>query len=250
MKNVIILPTLALLAILGGTLSTFAQESINVRISPDPNSTLIGKLPSLSLAVNAEWPKSTAPVPGWRPIYYRGEFLVYLDSQDIGKNFLPLPGSRYLLSPTPDADTLAIATDQDKAEIVSIDPRFCHINLETIVLGYIRDGSAAPPPPPSPKQTSMRLMEPKEPRLANDSNQSLEGILVSASNFESNRSGYKFKLINNDNEIIAFIDHSKLPAAEPFNNFVNTRLTAWGTIDDLENIDSVVLRAKMLKKKD
>jgi len=248
MKNVIILPILTLLVILGGALSTFAQESINVRISPDSNSTLIGKLPSLSLAVNAEWPKSTAPVPGWRPIYYRGEFLVYLDSQDIGKNFLPLPGSRYLLSPRPDADTLAIATDQDKAEIVSIDPRYCHINLETIVLGYIRDGSA--PPPPSPKPSAMKSVEPKQPKLASDSNQSLEGILVSASYLESNRSGYKFKLINSDNEIIAFIDHSKLPAAEPFNNFVNTRLTAWGTIDDLENVDSVVLRARMLKKKD
>lgn len=248
MKNVITLPILTLVVILGGALSVFAQESINVRISPDPNSTLIGKLPSLSLAVNAEWPKDTPPVPGWRPIYYRGEFLVYLDSQDIGKNFLPLPGSRYLLSPTPDADTLAIATDQDKAEIVSIDPRYCHINLETIVLGYIRDGSA--PPPPNPKQAAARAVEPKQPKLASDSSQSLEGILVSASYQESNRSGYKFKLINSDNEIIAFIDHSKLPAAEPFNNFVNTRLTAWGTIDDLENIDSVVLRAKMLKKKD
>lgn len=247
MKTVTILPTLILLAILGSTLSTFAQESINVRISPDANSTLIGKLPSLSLAVNAEWPKSSNPVPGWRPIYYRGEFLVYLNSQDIGKNFLPLPGSRYLLSPAPDADTLTIATDQDKAEIVSIDPRYCHINLETIVLGYIQDQSASPPP--SPKPTSAKPIEPKLPKLAKDSGQSLEGILVSASYLESNRSGYKFKLINNDNEIIAYLDHSNLPAAEPFNTFVNTRLTAWGTIDDLENVDAVVLRAKMLKKK-
>jgi len=247
MKAVIILPTLALLATLAGGVSAFAQESINVRISPDPNSTLIGKLPSLSLAVNAEWPKNTEPASGWRPIYYRGEFLVYLDSQDIGKNFLPLPGSRYLLSPRSDADILAIATDQDKAEIVSIDPRFCHINLETIVLGYIRDYSA--PPTPKLKPNAARIVAPKQPKIVNDSGQSLEGILVSASYLESTRSGYKFKLINSDNETIAYVDHSKLPDAEPFTNFVNTRLTAWGTIDDLENIDSIVLRAKMLKKK-
>lgn len=247
MKAVTILPTLALLATLAGSASAFAQESINVRISPHPNSTLIGKLPSLSLAVNAEWPKNTEPASGWRPIYYRGEFLVYLESQDIGKNFLPLPGSRYLLSPRPDADILAIATDQDKAEIVSIDPRYCHINLETIVLGYIRDYSA--PPTPSPKPNAARIVEPKQPKIVSDSGQSMEGILVSASYLESTRSGYKFKLINSDNETIAYVDHSKLPEAEPFTNFVNTRLTAWGTIDDLENVDAIVLRAKMLKKK-
>ncbi len=152
-----------------------------------------------------------------------------------------------LLSPRPDADILAIATDQDKAEIVSIDPRYCHINLETIVLGYIRDYSA--PPTPSPKPNAARIVEPKQPKIVSDSGQSMEGILVSASYLESTRSGYKFKLINSDNEIIAYVDHSKLPEAEPFTNFVNTRLTAWGTIDDLENVDAIVLRAKMLKKK-
>ena len=87
MKVVIFLPTLVLLATLAGCVSALAQESINVRIHPDPNSTLIGKLSSLSLAVTADWPKDTKPVSGWRPIHYRGEFLVYLDSQDIGKNF-------------------------------------------------------------------------------------------------------------------------------------------------------------------
>jgi hypothetical protein len=56
-------------------------------------------------------------------------------------------------------------------------------------------------------------------------------------------------LINSDNETIAYVDHSKLSDAEPFANFVNTRLTAWGMIDDLENTDSIVLRVKMLKKK-
>ncbi len=247
MKSINLLPSLVILATLGMSLSTNAQESINVRLSPDSNSTLIGKLPSLSLAVNAEWPKNTDPVPGWKPIYYRGEFLVYLDSQDIGKNFLPLPGARYLLSPRSDADTLAIATDQDKAEIVSIDPRFCHINLETIVLGYIQDFSATPIP--SSNQPRASIAEPKQPKIVSDSSQSMEGILVSAGNLESNRSGYKFKLINNDNETIAYLDHSKLPDAEPFINFVNTRLTAWGTIDDLEKVDAVVLRAKMLKKR-
>ena len=247
MKAVIILPTLVLLATLAGGVSELAQESVNVRIRPDPNSALIGKLPSLSLAVNAEWPKNTEPTSGWRPIYYRGDFIVYLDSQDIGKNFLPLPGSRYLLSPRSDADILAIATDLDKAEIVSIDPRFCHVNLETIVLGYIRDYSA--PPAPKLKPNAARILVPKQPKIVSDSGQSLEGILVSASYLDSTRSGYKFKLINSDNETIAYVDHAKLSDAEPFTNFVNTRLTAWGTIDDLENIDSIVLRVKMLKKK-
>jgi hypothetical protein len=90
---------------------------------------------------------------------------------------------------------------------------------------------------------------PKQPKNVSDSGQSLEGILVSASYLESTRSGYKFKLINSDNETIAYVDQSKLSDAEPFASFVNTRLTAWGRIDDLENIDSIVLRVKMLKKK-
>ncbi|HAT60518.1 MAG TPA: hypothetical protein DCS60_07075 [Opitutae bacterium] len=247
MRAVIILPTLLLLATLSGGVSALAQESINVRIHPDPNSTLIGKLSSLSLAVTADWPKNTKPVSGWRPIHYRGDFLVYLDSQDIGKNFLPIPGSRYLISPRSDADILAIATDLDKAEIISIDPRFFHINLETIVLGYIRDYSA--PPTPKTKPNAVRTEVPKQPKSVIDSGQSFEGILVSASYLESTRSGYKFKLINSDNETIAYVDHSKLSDTEPLTNFVNTRLTAWGTIDDNTIENSIVLRIKMLRKK-
>ena len=64
----------------------FAQNAINVHISPDKESVLIGSLETLSLAVNAEWPREMEPIPGWRPIHYRGEFLVYLDSQDLGKD--------------------------------------------------------------------------------------------------------------------------------------------------------------------
>jgi len=248
MKTATIPSTLVLLALLGIASPAWGQSPINVHISPDANSTLIGKLPSLSLAVNAEWPKNTEPTPGWRPIYYRGEFLVYLDSQDIGKDFAPLPGARYLLSPSPDADTLAIATEEDKAEIVSIDPRYCHINLETIVLGYIQDNASPPPSSPTRPSAQSRI-EPKQPKLIDDSSKALEGILVSANSFEFTHSGYRFKLVNSDNETIAYLDPSKLQAAEPFNSFLNTRLTAWGTIDDTEKADAVVLRAKILKKK-
>lgn len=248
MKTVHVLQIWILLAITGNSLPALAQESVNVRISPDSKSTLIGKLASLSLAVNAEWPKGTDPVPGWRPIYYRGEFLVYLDSQDVGKNFLPLPGSRYLLSPSLDAPLLTIATDEDDAEIVSIDPRYCHINLKTIVLGYIEDRTTPVPPRPRVSEPRIVPMNRSTPD-GSEPDKSMQGILIATNSFESAQSGYKFKLINDDNEIVAFVDHSRLPATVPIGDFINTRLTAWGTIGEIENVDAVVLRVKLLKKK-
>ena len=53
----------------------FAQNAINVHISPDKESLLIGSLETLSLAVNAEWPGGIEPIPGWRPSTTEASFL-------------------------------------------------------------------------------------------------------------------------------------------------------------------------------
>lgn len=238
--------SLAFLALAGFCQAANAQESISVHLEPDSESTLIGKLDSRSLAVNAGWPKNRRPIPGWQPIHYRGKFLVYLDSYDLGKNHAPVPGSRYLLSPSPNAPVLAIATDEDKADIIEIDPRYCHINLETIVLGYIEDNAARPPALPI---RSALGKTPAKPFVADTAIKTIEGILVATNSFESERTGYGFKLIDNDNKILAFVDPSRLAEHLVFTDYINAKLIASGSLKEGSSEGELILSVQNLKKK-
>ncbi len=238
---------------LGFSGALIGQESINVYLSPSSESALIGKLDSRSLAVTAEWPENAEPTPSWQPIYYRGDFLVYLDSADLGKNHLPAPGSRYLLAPNPNATTLAIATDEDKAEILEIDPRYCLIKLETIVLGYIEDPAAIAPPPlptrvaPAPSPATPQAKPSFEP--GDNSTKTIEGIIVSSNSFEFKRTGIRFKLINDNNRTIAFVDPKNLPEYLVFTDYINARVIASGPLTEGKNDTDLILSVRNLKKK-
>jgi len=228
----------------------FARNAINVHISPDKESVLIGSLETLSLAVNAEWPGGMEPIPGWRPIHYRGEFLVYLDSQDLGKDFAPLPGSKYLIAPSPDSEVLTIATESDTAEIVTIDPRYCHDSLETIVLGYIQDGTTPAPVTPNRAKPTQPGTH-NRPKLPDTSAQTriLEGVLVATNAFESVRSGFQFKIINDDNKTLAYLDDSQLSDFVLVDDYINQRMIATGKLNEIEKVNGFALQAESLKKK-
>jgi hypothetical protein len=174
---------------------------------------------------------------------------VYLDSYDLGKNNLPAPGSHYLLGPSKNAPVLAIATDEDKAEIITIDPRYCHINLETIVLGYIEDDAA---PPPTLRTATAPISSPTLPAElpnANEAIKTFEGILVSTTSFESGRTGYRFKLINTDNKTIAFVDPSSLPKYIILADYINAKTIASGKLMSGSNEGYLILNIQSLKKK-
>lgn len=241
--------SLAFLALAGFCQAANAQESISVHLEPDSESTIIGKLDFRSLAVNAGWPKTRRSVPGWQPIHYRGKFLVYLDSDDLGKNHAPVPGSRYLLGPSPNAPVLAIATDEDKADIIEIDPRYCHINLETIVLGYIEDIAAPPPTLPIRIAPTTLGAAPAKPFVGGTAIKTIEGILVATNSFESERTGYGFKLIDNDNKTLAFVDLSGLPEHLVFTDYINAKLIASGSLKEGSSKGDLILNALNLKKK-
>lgn len=249
MKPSRLLQSLAFLALAGFCQAASAQVSINVHLEPNGKSTLIGKLDSRSLAVNAEWPKDQKPVSNWQPIYYRGEFLVYLDSYDLGKNNAPVPGSKYLLGPSKSAPVLAVATDEDQAEIITIDPRYCHINLATIVLGYIEDDAATVPAPLPLRKPIAAPSQSIEFQSTDDAINTFEGILVSTTSFESTRNGYRFKLINTDNKTIAFVDPSSLPDYIIFTDYINAKTIATGKLKPGSKEGDLILNLQSLKKK-
>jgi hypothetical protein len=156
-----------------------------------------------------------------------------------------------LLAPNPNAPTLALATDEDNAEILEIDPRYCHIKLETIVLGYIEDQIAkAPAPlpkriaPPPASPDSIPAVEPGD-----NSTKTIEGILVSTNSFEFKRTEIRFKLINNDNKTIAFVDQSGLPEYLVFTDYINSRVIATGTLKEGKNDNDLIIGLQNLKKR-
>ncbi len=228
-----------------------AQESIPVYLSPDAESKIVGNLESLSLAVTAEWPDGTEPFSGWRPIYYQGSFEVYVSSHDISKDLTPKPGAAYLMSPDADAQILAIATAEDNSDLLAVDPRFCKVQVETIILAYIQDIVAEP----QEAEETAKKEEPESSEIVLTAEETepakiLEGKLVATSLIESKKTGFAYKLINDQKKTIAFLDTSTLPEFILLRDYVETKSQASGKLIPQEKIASLVLQVTALKKLD
>ncbi len=243
--------TLAIIAaaLIAAFSSLQAQESIPVYLSPDVESKIVGNLESLSLAVTAEWPEGTEPFSGWRPIYYQGSFEVYVSSHDISKDLTPKPGCAYLMAPEPDAQILAIATAEDSSELIAVDPRYCKVQVETIILAYIQDIPAAV----EEEDQAVEVEKPESPKIAITAEETepakiLEGRLITTSLIESKKTGYAYKLVNDQRKTIAFLDTSKLPEFVMLRDYVDTISQASGKLIPQEKIASLVLEVSALKK--
>lgn len=235
----------ALLATIAATLVN-AADGIPVLLSPVGDATQIGELETLSLAVPAEWPKDVPATEGWQPVYYRGIFEVYVDNNDIGKNLAPKPGRPYLLSPNEKGVLLAIATDKDKTDIVSVDTWFSKMQLETIVLGYIQASSVEAS---SILSNLPQTPVPSEPvAAAQAASTELVGRLEKTGMIGRNRTGAAFKLVGPTGQTLAFVDDSEVPERIQMDEFVNNEVRITGFLEQKEGKEDVILRAKSLKK--
>ena len=230
--------------------------SIDVRLNPNPTAPVIGTLESQSLAVAAEWPEGIEPQPGWRPIFFQNEFTVFIPNGDLGKDLSPKVGVPYLLSPSPDAPQIALATAEDDAELLSVDPRYARIRLSTVVLSYIPDTTPQPQVSSPPVvQPEMRVTSPSggsgtvfDATPSDHTVKTLSGILVKANAFERNRFGLQYKLINHENTTLAFVNTAGLAKFVLVTDYVNTKIEVTGPIEKAEKGDKLIITAQTLKK--
>jgi|GEM_PF-687585 len=237
--------------------STALGAPINVRLSPNATAPLIGTLDSPKLAVAAEWPEGIESVSGWRPIYFQSEFTVFVVNGDIGKNLLPKIGVPYLLSPAPDAPQLALAAADDDAELMSVDPRYARIRLSSVVLSYIQDIPAPAPvinanpgaqPSVSANSNTSATLLGINAAPADANIKTLSGILVKANAIERSRFGLQYKLINDANQNLAFVNTAGLAKFVLVTDYVNTRIQVTGPIESAEKGDKLIITAQSLKK--
>lgn len=222
-----------------------AQEPIPVYLDPSSDALQIGELESRSLAVPAEWPMGSEQPPGWRPVYYQGRFEVYVDNNDIGKDLAPKPGSVYYTAPDRNAAKLAIATEKDETDIISVDTWFAKLRLETILLGYIPDAARVPDPEavatapqPSDDETSASEAPVSE----------LEGRLEKAGLLARNRHGVQYRLANESGKTIAFVDVSELPERIQADELLSDTVRISGALQANETSGAVIVVAQSLKK--
>lgn len=236
------------LTIIGALTATCAlwANSFSVRLEPDAEATVIGELATMSLAVPAEWPQDTAPVQGWQPVFYQGVFEVYVENNDIAKNLNAKPGSPYYLAPEKGATVLSIATDKDKVDILSVDSWYCKMQLETIVLGYVKERtveassivtSLAPP------QTAVEQTQDKARAITE-----LLGRLEKTGILGKKRTGTDYKLISTDGKTLAFVEISDLPERIQLSELRDLQVRVSGFLKQRENGTDVILQAKTIKK--
>lgn len=235
------------IAVLTFTLGSvvFAASAIPVHLDPATDSPQIGELESLSLAVPAEWPLGSEVQEGWKPVFYRGVFEVYLDNNDVSKDLTAKPGSLYHLAPDKSAAKLAIATAKDKVDIISVDTWFCKMQLETIVVGYIQDTSV------DANSIINSLPEPEgqsDPAKATKTAiTELVGKLDKVGLIGKRRTGMSHKLVGPNGKTLAFLETSDVPERIQIEDYIGQRVRVSGFLKQTEDSDDVILLAKSLK---
>lgn len=224
----------------------FAADGIPVYLDATEDSQQVGKLEAISLAVPANWPRGVEPTEGWQPVYYRGVFEAYLDNNDVAKDLSPKPGRPYLTAPSNEAPTLAIATDKDKMDILSVDTWFCKVQLETIIVGYIPSSSieassivtslAADPAP-------QRSTQPEAAAITE-----LVGRFEKTGLIGKSRTKTSYRLTGLDGKTLAFIDTSEIPERIQVEEFIKREVRVSGFLKQTGESEDVILTAKSIKK--
>lgn len=248
---------------LGLALPGLARASVPAHLEPNKRSPVIGELESLDRVPAAPWPDDVEPVDGWRPVFYKGEFEVYVPNSAVGKGLAPKPGAPYLLSPDNPDSQLALATRNDEVELVSVGANYSKLRLETVARAYVPDPSASAPrpaersgeqadgsasaeaadSPPAPERKPER-----EPRVDSDPLRALEGSFEKASPLERIRHGFRYKIVDSDGERLAFVDLSDLPDFLVIDDYLGARVFAQGLLKS-EDGGRVVLEASSLQRR-
>ncbi len=223
-----------------------AADGIPVYLDAADDSLQIGELEAISLAVQAKWPRGVEPTEGWQPVYYRDIFEVYLDNNDIAKDLTAKPGRPYLTSPSNEAPTLAIATDKDKVDIISVDTWFCKMQLETIIVGYIQSSSIDASSIVTSLATDPAPVISAQPEAAAITE--LVGRFEKTGLIGKTRTGIVYKLTGLDGKTMAFIDTSEVPERIHVEEFLKREVRVSGFLKQTEESDDVILIAKTLKK--
>ncbi len=222
-----------------------AADGIPVYLDATEDSLQVGELEAISLAVPAHWPRGVEPSEGWQPVYYRDVFEAYLDNNDVAKDLSAKPGRPYLTAPSNEAPTLAIATDKDKMDIISVDTWFCKVQLETIIVGYIQSSSIDassivnsladnPPPAISAQPEAAAITE-------------LVGRFEKTGMLGKNRTGMSYKLTGLDGKTLAFIETSEIPERIQVEEFLKREVRVSGFLKQTEENEDVILEAKTIK---
>lgn len=218
---------------------------------------------------------STAAPGGWTAVELAGPHEVYVQNKDIMKSLDIKVGSNLYTAPKIDAPILTTMVKGDIAEISGLHGRWTQVKLQKKVIGYIGDDSvvtpvvaasavsasainapaginATQPVSASPVQvyTGPGQVAPAgtlNPAAAAALPRMFEGTFVPAKRFLAYKP-YEYQLNDRSGQRYAFLDVSRLPKAEPIENYFNRVVIVYGSAKAIENTKDIVIEVDSIQQ--
>lgn len=230
-----------------------------VFVQTDPRSPVLARLKAGSAVTIV----GEAPA-GWRRVEVSGPFEAYAHNRDITKGLTVRAGGNIYAAPRNDAQLLAVATADDKTEVIGLaGGDWCQVRLEKKLQGFIAVGEAAnlsptprplppvaaPTPPAAPVTTAGRPV----PVAANnaDTPRLFAGTLVLARRAILNPNPpYDYQLTDATGRRFAYVDTRRLLLTDKMETFLDREITITGTVrNTVDGKDLVVAAESMALKK-
>ncbi len=234
--------------------------------SPDASADTLAVLPAGTTPVTA----SAENVPaGWSAITLPGPHTVFVDDQDLLKNFDVKPGASYRTAPNKTAAVLSTATAEDEVQITGLSGRWLQLSLKRGVTGFIKTTASpamaitrppapapapaaqvAPTPAPAPAATTStapaqvgHAVEPGSSALP----RIFQGTLASSRSAFRPRRPYDYQLNDSRGVRYAYLDLGKLLLTEQIDSYVGRTIEIFGTATNMEGTKDIVIKAETLK---
>lgn len=223
---------------------------------------------------------------GWYWGEFSGEFQGYVPDAKIGKDLLPVEGAFILAAPDADSRILTTVTAEDIREnrieiidrgtwwtvsfskpipvfyrepVVSAEPVPEPAADDQVRPVAVEPEPVVPPTPTPPEEPSSpppnEVAPPAEPEAAPAENfvagtvgTTLRGKLRQAeARFFVFPPPYKFELIDENGERVAYVDFSNAVLQRPISAYLGESVSVFGTWEKVDNLRTIVIRARNLR---
>lgn len=248
----------------------------SVQATPAVSAPVIAVLPAgtdMHLAKDAQTPA------GWTAITLAGPHTVFVNDQDVLKNFDVKPGASYYTAPESSAPVLTIATADDEVQITGLSGRWLQLNLKRSVIGYVhtdsksvaapiaatpasstapaassvsRSPAAATTPALVPPVTARPPSAASAGRVVESRGSALlprvfQGTLVSSRSAFRPRRPFDYQINDSRGVRYAYLDLSKLLMTQRIDTMLGRTIEVFGTAANLEGTKDIVIKVETLK---
>jgi len=229
------------------------METTAIHAQPDAATPAIGYLKAGTEPTAAA--NTTAP-EGWMAIELPGPHEAYVSNNDFSKSLDIHPGAAIRLLPKADAPTLTTMQEGDKTEITGLRSGWTQIKLSKTIIGYIKVGGisfSSAPVLTMPLSLPVLAAGQSAPLVSSGTAAALphtfQGMLVQTKRILliGPRRDYEYQLNNTAGQRVAFLDVSKVLAAEKIEPYRDRFVTVSGVLRQTPDGKDLVIEVENLE---